>query len=80
MLRREAVLSGRIEGHPFVDGSGRVGWLLVTLLLIEWGLLPAPLLDLSVYQEPGGILAEVSSPGRVRYFLAPRIIQVVNGE
>jgi Fic family protein len=38
--------------HPFIDGNGRVGRLLVTLLLIEWGLLPAPLLDLSSYIKP----------------------------
>jgi Fic family protein len=38
--------------HPFVDGNGRVGRLLVILLLIEWGLLPAPLLDLSARLEP----------------------------
>ena len=38
--------------HPFVDGNGRVGRLLVVLLLVEWGLLPAPLLDLSAYIEP----------------------------
>jgi Fic family protein len=38
--------------HPFVDGNGRVGRLLITLLLIEWGLLPMPLLDLSAYIEP----------------------------
>jgi cell filamentation protein, protein adenylyltransferase len=38
--------------HPFLDGNGRVGRLLVVLLLIEWGLLPAPLLDLSAYIEP----------------------------
>jgi Fic family protein len=38
--------------HPFVDGNGRVGRLLVVLLLVEWGLLPDPLLDLSAYIEP----------------------------
>jgi Fic family protein len=38
--------------HPFLDGNGRVGRLLVVLLLVEWGLLPGPLLDLSAYIEP----------------------------
>jgi len=38
--------------HPFLDGNGRVGRLLVMLLLVEWGLLPGPLLDLSAYIEP----------------------------
>lgn len=38
--------------HPFIDGNGRVGRLLVVLLLLEWHLLPAPLLDLSAYLEP----------------------------
>ncbi len=37
--------------HPFLDGNGRVGRLLVHLLLFEWGLLPQPALNLSVYLE-----------------------------
>jgi Fic family protein len=37
--------------HPFRDGNGRVGRLLVALLLVDWKLLPGPLLDFSAYIE-----------------------------
>ena len=37
--------------HPFLDGNGRVGRLIITLLLVIRGVMPSPLLYLSAYFE-----------------------------
>jgi len=37
--------------HPFLDGNGRVGRLIVTLLMVAWNLLSQPLLYLSDFIE-----------------------------
>ena len=64
--------------HPFLDGNGRVGRLLITLFLIERGRLSQPLLYLSAYieqhrQEYYDLLQRVRTHGDwmswLRYFL-----------
>jgi Fic family protein len=51
-LVRAALLHYQFEAiHPFLDGNGRMGRLLIILLLHEWNVLSHPLLTLSVYIE-----------------------------
>src|SRR5208282_4234775 len=75
-----ALLHEQFEAiHPFRDGNGRVGRLLITLFLIERGRLQQPLLNLSDFVERHrmdyyDLLLRVRTHGDwvpwVRYFLA----------
>lgn len=50
LLVRNALLHYQLETiHPFLDGNGRIGRLLIVFLLVAHGRLPAPLLDISSY-------------------------------
>ena len=49
-LVRCSLLHAQFETiHPYLDGNGRVGRVLITLLLEHWGLLSEPLLYLSLF-------------------------------
>ncbi len=49
-LARAGLLHAQFETiHPYLDGNGRIGRLLITLLFEHWKLLDTPLLYLSLY-------------------------------
>jgi Fic family protein len=74
-----AVMHEQFEAiHPFLDGNGRVGRLLITLFLVERGRLSQPLLYLSEYIEARrqeyydflqGVRTEGDWPGWLHFFL-----------
>jgi Fic family protein len=64
--------------HPFLDGNGRIGRLLIALLVEHWGLLSAPLLYVSVafkrhrqeyYERLSAVRADGDWEGWTRFFL-----------
>lgn len=71
-LVRLAIIHQQFETiHPFVDGNGRTGRLLMSLLLVHWDMLPLPLLYLSAFfekhrQEYYDLLLAVSEEGAWR--------------
>lgn len=79
-LIRIAIVHYQFEAiHPFLDGNGRLGRLLVVLLLTEWGMLSGPFLSISETIEERRTeyidrLRSVSTDddweGWVRFFLA----------
>ncbi len=49
-LVRIALVHAQFETiHPFLDGNGRIGRLLIAALVEQWGLLPEPLMYLSAF-------------------------------
>lgn len=78
-LARAGMIHYQFEAiHPFLDGNGRVGRLIIMLLFHEWNVLSQPLLNLSAYfehyrQEYYDHLLAVSQHGKweewLRFFL-----------
>jgi Fic family protein len=74
-----ALIHSQFEAiHPFVDGNGRVGRLLITLFLVEREILPTPLLYLSAFFEASrrdyydgilGVTQRGDWPRWIEYFL-----------
>lgn len=84
-LVRIALIHYQFEAiHPFWDGNGRIGRLLISVLLCEEALLPSPLLYLSAFfelhrREYYDLLLRVSQKGEwlpwIEFFLRGSMIR-----
>jgi Fic family protein len=87
-LVRIALLHVQFESiHPYLDGNGRVGRLLISLLLEHWALLSSPLLYLSLffkrhrdeyYRRLSAVRTEGDWEGWVAFFLEG--VATISGE
>lgn len=78
-LVRVALVHAQFETiHPFLDGNGRIGRLLIAALLEQWGLLPEPLVYLSgtlkqhqaeYYRRLSAVRTEGEWEGWIGFFL-----------
>ncbi len=75
--------------HPFLDGNGRIGRLLISALLEHWGLLPEPLMYLSgylkqhqseYYRRLSAIRTEGDWEGWVSFFLEAVAVAATDAE
>ncbi|PPD28494.1 MAG: cell filamentation protein Fic [Methylomonas sp.] len=75
--------------HPFLDGNGRIGRLLIAALMEHWGLLPEPLLYLSgylkqhqseYYRRLSAIRSEGDWEGWVSFFLEAVAVAATDAE
>ncbi|MEY4765494.1 MAG: hypothetical protein RI907_2167 [Pseudomonadota bacterium] len=79
-LVRIALVHAQFETiHPFLDGNGRIGRLLIAALVEQWGLLPQPLMYLSgflkqhqseYYRHLSAIRTQGDWEGWIAFFLA----------
>lgn len=89
-LIRVALVHAQFETiHPFLDGNGRIGRLLIAALMEHWGLLKEPLMYLSAYlkryqaeyyQRLSAIRTEGDWEGWVTYFLEGVAVAAADAE
>jgi Fic family protein len=89
-LVRTALIHVQFETiHPFLDGNGRMGRLLIAALLEHWGILPEPVMVLSgylkqhqseYYRRLGNVRTEGDWEGWVAFFLEGVAVAAENAE